>query len=102
DRDGDVCFDSTEAHAVMTSALEDRGGYVFDLTHGSKIARIKSLTSRTPSQAQAAILESLAAQERSGSITNVSVRATALRTTGRLIVEIGWTTPGNDEFHQQS
>jgi phage gp46-like protein len=51
--DGDVSFDDSEAHAVMTSVVERKRSYWADATHGSELFELRNLTSRTPSQAEA-------------------------------------------------
>lgn len=95
-RTGDVQFDETETHAVMTAAMEPRGGYWADPDHGSLMHQIKNLTSRAPSQAQAAVIDSLQFLERAGRIRNVQVVPSSGRTStggGWLGVDITWTTP---------
>lgn len=95
DARGDVVFDSTETHAVLTNAMEQRG-YWANPQHGTLIAQLKSLTSQTPSQAQAMVLDSLTALERANRITNVQVVASSARNAfgaGQLGIDIFWTTP---------
>jgi phage gp46-like protein len=84
--DGDVAFDDTEAHAVITT-------YWFDPNHGSKLARLRSLTSRTPSQAEAEALDALLPLQADNSITAVAAVAAADRSNGRLSLDVSWTTP---------
>lgn len=93
---GDVSFDETQAHAVMTNCLERRNGYWANPNHGSLIWQLQSLTSRTPSQAQAMVLDALQFLEANGAITNVKVQATAAKNPiggGLLGVTVSWTTP---------
>lgn len=93
---GDVSFDDTETHAVMTAAMERRGGYWANPNHGSLVFQLKSLTTSTPSQAQAMVLDALQFLERNGRITNVSVVSLVGKTStggGSLGLLIKWTTP---------
>ena len=92
-QDGDVSFDDTEAHAVITSVCEKKGTYWFDSTHGSNLANLRSLTSRTPSQAEAETLDSTDSLIRDKSVATVSATAAAIRSSGRLALEVSWTTP---------
>lgn len=94
---GDVSFDDTEAHAVMTSAMEDLQGYWADSTHGNEVHELENLSARTPSQARAMTLASLDPLARQNRITNVDVEAernTETNGLGRLDVNLRWTTPG--------
>lgn len=99
--DGDVSFDDTEAHAVMTSCLEHYNGYAEDPTHGNKAHLLKSLTERTPSQAEAMTAETLQRLEEDGVISEVVVTATAERERGRLNVDVEWTTPNGVRQRQR-
>jgi phage gp46-like protein len=96
--DGDVQFDDTQAHAVVTSAVEQQGSWVFDPTHGSKLYTLRSLTAKTPSQAEAMVLEAEAPLEQDNAVVGVTASAKAElnqgQRTGRLDVQIKWTTPG--------
>ena len=95
--DGDVAFDETEAHAVMTSVIEKRGSYWADPEHGSDLFTLKNLTTRTPSQAEAMALEAVLPLEEANAISNVAARARAVRDTGRLELELAWQAPGSEE-----
>jgi phage gp46-like protein len=92
--DGDVLFDDTEAHAVITSALEHKGAYWADRNHGSDLFRMKTLSTKTPSQADAMVREAEDPLVADGSIAPPSVTASVVRKTGRLNIDIDWTTPG--------
>lgn len=97
DATGDVSFDVTQAHAVMTAAMERRGGYWAAPNQGSELSKIQSITTRTPSQSQAAVLDALTTLERNQVITNVAVTSTVSRNKiggGALGITISWTTPG--------
>ena len=95
--DGDVSFDDTEAHAVLTSVIEHRGTYWADARHGSDLHTLKNLTSRTPSEAEAMVLDGLQPLEDGNVIdkSKTAVAATRARGdgVGRLDIDIGWETP---------
>lgn len=95
--DNDVSFDDTEAHAVMTSVMEDKASCWYDPTHGSDLFLLENLTSRTPSQAEAMILDALTPLE-AGAIVNpvAEAKAGTLSSTGggTLNAKVRWTTPG--------
>lgn len=93
---GDISFDDTEAHAVVTSALEHRNGYWADPTHGGSLHSLRSLTSRTPSQAEAFVKDSLDALVQAGDISINNVVANAnISSSGvaTLQVDLTWATP---------
>lgn len=94
--DGDVAFDTTRAHAVMTSIIEKRNTYPFSRNHGSELYKLRSATSKTPSQAEALALDALLELERDREITNPSATATLTRQSGasRLSLDVAWNTPG--------
>jgi hypothetical protein len=96
--DGDVSFDETEAHAVVTSILEHRKSYWADANHGSDLHTLKSLTSRTPSQAEAMVREALTQLEQQNRIVVAKIAAKKDLNTGRLYVNVAWTTPGKPEI----
>ncbi len=91
--DGDVSFDNTEAHAVITSCCEVRGTYWVDSRHGSNLSLLRSLTERTPSQAQAETFDALDSLVRDNSIVTPVVDSAADLPNGRLSVDVSWTTP---------
>lgn len=92
--DGDVQFDETEGHAVVTSIVEDKGGNKFDRNHGTNIAKQRSLTERTPSQTEAMAIEGVESLEKTEkSIVDFQVTATTNRSTGRLNLDFSWSTP---------
>ena len=92
--DGDVAFDDTEAHAVVTSALEHRGAYWADRNHGSDLHQLRTLSSRTPSQAEAQVHAAEAQLLQEGTIESLQVTAKAPARTGRLELDVRWQTPG--------
>ena len=99
--DGDVSFDGTQAHAVMTSVAERRGGWWADQNHGSDLLKFKSLTFNTPSQAEATVREALKPLEDANMIVIKSVVARARRgLLGRLGVNVSWTTPDGQPFSE--
>ena len=91
--DGDVSFDDTEAHAVITSVIEHRRSYWVDPNHGSELFTLKNLSSRTPSQAEAMTIDSVAQLEADSVIVNPQATAAAVRSLGRLTIDLSWTTP---------
>ncbi len=103
--DGDVAFDITGGHAVVTSAVEALGSWWADPQHGCEVRSIKSLTQNTPSQVEAMTVSSLKPLEDAGEIVDVVVTAEAERSagqrTGRLIRRIRWTTPSGQPGDQK-
>ncbi len=98
--DGDVSFDNTEAHAVMTSAIEELGSWWADPSHGSEAHTVRNLTGRAPSQVEAMTFASLQTLENSGVISDVLVAAkpsTGSNGIGRLETVIGWTAPDGEK-----
>lgn len=95
--DGDVSFDGTQAHAVVTSATEALGSWWANPDHGCQLRQLRSITSTTPSQAESMTFASLDSLERDGSIVNVTVEASVSRAPGqpigRLKRRIRWSTP---------
>lgn len=98
--DGDVQFDDTEAHAVVTSVLEDKGGYWADPKHGSELGQLKNLTSRTPSQAEAMTLDALAALEQANDIVSPTASATSPRGANQLRDDVAWKTPNGEDHNR--
>lgn len=91
--DGDVSFDDTEAHEVVTSVIEKRKTYWANRNHGSDLRTLRNLTSRTPSQAEQTALASLDEAIAARRIVKVVAQATADRPKGRLLLSLRWTTP---------
>lgn len=103
--DGDVSFDDTEAHAVMTSIIEHRGTYWADANHGSDLYLLKNLSSRTPSQAEAMTHEGLQPLEDAKTIDEsgtVVAATTARGLVGRLDVDVSWATPAGARGRQKT
>ena len=95
--DGDVSFDETGAHAVVTSVIERKGTNVFDRTHGSDLWKLRSLTSRTPSQAEAETLAACQPLEDANEVQQVEAFAEADPKAGnRLKLDVSWK-PGTAE-----
>ncbi len=89
--DGDVQFDDTEAHAMMTSVIERKKSYWADRSHGSNLYKLRSLTSRTPSQAVAEALD--ATQSLEAAFVVQQIRAEAAidkRAINRLKLDVSW------------
>jgi phage gp46-like protein len=97
DSSGDVQFDDTEAHGVVTSAMEHLGSYWADYTHGGELYKLKFATSRAPSQAEAYVVASLDPMVQDGSILTPTVSASLIKTNGinTLLADTRWTTPNN-------
>ncbi len=98
--DGDVSFDDTEAHAVLTSSLEDRDSWAFDPQHGSELSTLRSLTTRTPSQAESMEQDALDGLVRANVIAPPTVAASGRVDSdgvARLNLDVRWTTPGGSE-----
>lgn len=91
---GDVAFDETQAHAVITSSLEYQGEYWADQSHGSTLHRIRTITSRTPSDAEQRERQALGPLERASLIVVGDVTGAADRRAARLSLDVNWTTPG--------
>lgn len=99
--DGDVQFDDTEAHAVITSVIEEKETWWADPTHGTNLRRLRSLTSRTPSQAEAEALDGLQPLIDDGAIEAVQADATAtVGQANRLDLTVSWSTPGARDQRQ--
>jgi phage gp46-like protein len=94
--DNDVVFDDTRAHSVMASVIEKRAGYWADPTHGSELYRLRSLTSRTPSQAEAAALDGLDSMVKDGSVQDVAAIAQSITSLGKLELNVAWDTPSGE------
>lgn len=94
--DGDVAFDTTQAHSVMTSVIEKRNTYPFDRNHGSNLYQLRSATSKTPSQASALALDALLELERDREIVAPQATASFAKFSGisRLKLDVSWETPG--------
>jgi phage gp46-like protein len=90
--DGDVAFDDTEAHAVVSSALEERGSWWADPSHGSALFTLRNLNAQAPSQAEAMTLEAEQPLVDAGAILT-STAAAKRAAGGRLAVDLRWTTP---------
>lgn len=103
--DGDVSFDDTEAHAVMTSIIEHQGSYWADANHGSKLYTLKNVSSRTPSQAEAMVHDGLQSLEDAKTIDAAAtvVNATTVRgAVGRLDIDVSWATPAGARGRQKT
>lgn len=100
--DGDVSFDETGAHGVVTSVLEHKNSYPFDRTHGTKLYLFRSLTSRTPSQAEAEALDGMKPMEDADEIQNSDALAAAdSRALGRLLLDVSWKSGAGEQQSEQ-
>ena len=98
--DGDVAFDETGAHGVVTSVVERKGTNVFDRSHGTNIWQMQSLTSRTPSQAEAEAIDGATSLEDAGEIQGLSATA-AVGSFGRLNLDVSWKS-GDGELQSKT
>jgi phage gp46-like protein len=91
--DGDVQFDDSGAHGVLTSVIERLGTNPFDSSHGSNIWQIRSLTSKTPSQTEASALAAVQPMVSAGEIQGVATDAAAnSQNPNRLDLDVSWTS----------
>ncbi|MEO9192165.1 MAG: hypothetical protein ABI445_00780 [Polyangia bacterium] len=88
--DNDVSFDDTGAHGVMTSVIERKGSNPFDASHGSNLYKLRSLSTRTPSEAEAEALDATQSLEDSSEIQQVDAVASTDTSTGRLYLDVSW------------
>lgn len=96
--DGDVSFDTTGAHAVLTSGIERRQSWWADETHGSDLFNLKSLTIDSRSQAEAMTMAAEQPLVDAGIIDNPEAHATSDRNLGRLAVNFSWNSPSGDRI----
>lgn len=92
--DGDVAFDDTEAHAMMMSVVDHKEEYWADENQGSFVFKIKTLTSRAPSQAEAYARDGVNSMEQSGLVSSV-VAKSAVKRRGILSLDLSWTSGAN-------
>jgi phage gp46-like protein len=98
--DGDVVFDDTLEHEVLSRLVEWRGRWWADSrgTHGSRLFTIKHLSASTTSDAEAYAREALQPMVDAKRLTIVAVRVTTLSGTqgARLTVAVSWKPLGGD------
>jgi phage gp46-like protein len=101
DERGDVVFDESEAHAVMSSLVEQRGKWWADPagTHGSRLRTIRTITASTQSDAEAFAREALAKLVATDRISLKRVVVSIPRTgvSGRVEVAVYWASRGSSE-----
>ncbi len=95
DESGDVVFDGSEEHAVLSVLLEHLAAWWADTngTHGSQLHTLKEMRRATPSQAEAyarEALQPLVDQRRIQQVTAQASRAPG----GGLRLDVAWQTPG--------
>jgi phage gp46-like protein len=97
DDSGDVVFDNTEQHAVMSCLVEERARWWADTdgTHGSQLHTLRTLTRGTPSLAEAYAIEGVQTLLDQQIISSFSAQAQANVQGQRFIVEADWSVPGN-------
>jgi phage gp46-like protein len=98
--DHDVTFDDTRAHSVVASVVDHRLGYWADPTEGSDLFRLRSLSSRAPSQAEAAAVDGLSTMVRAGDVQGVAVAARAFPQSGKLSLDVTWKSPDGQVLRQ--
>jgi phage gp46-like protein len=91
--DGDVSFDATQQHAVVTSALEDKNAYWADFNHGSDLHTLESINARTESQAEAMVLDAEAPLVQANIVSSLTATAVPDRQHGRLGIDVHYKTP---------
>lgn len=103
--DGDVSFDETRAHEVVTSVTETHGSWIHDETHGSKLRSLRKLSTATPSQADAMTLESLQTLEEDNEVVEPEANSVAEvvrgQRTGRLSIRVRWKTPSGEQREEE-
>ncbi len=90
---GDVMFDETQAYPVMTAVMCTRYAYWAARLLGSLLFTVKNLTSRTPSQATAAINDALQALQPDLIKPGPVVQAVPGPGRFQLSADVWWTTP---------
>ena len=96
DTTGDVVFDDTEQHAVMSCLVEHRARWWADTdgTHGSQLHTLRTLTRGTPSLAEAFAVESVQPLVAARRIVGFAARARANVQGQRFVFEVDWSVPG--------
>jgi phage gp46-like protein len=94
---GDVVFDDTEEHAIMSCLIEQRGRWWADTdgTHGSQLYTLRTLTRGTPSLAEAFANEAVQPLINARRIVSFTPRARVNVQGQRFLIEVDWTLPGN-------
>jgi phage gp46-like protein len=97
DDSGDVVFDDTQQHAVMSCLVEERAQWWADTdgTHGSQLYTLRTLTRRTPSLAEAYANEGVQTLLDQQLISRFSALAQSSLRSQRFIVEVDWSVPGS-------
>lgn len=92
---GDVSFDDSEEHAVLSCLLEHRAEWWADTdgTHGSELHTLKDMRRSTPSQAEAFAAQALQPLFDRHLIQDIAARASRAPS-GGLRVDVSWETPG--------
>lgn len=97
---GDVQMDDTQAYAVQTAVGCVRGAWWADVTVGSDLSRLRSLTSRTPAAATTMVQEALDSLVALGKIAAdpvVSPPQVVKGFSNALSIDVAYTTPGGAE-----
>jgi phage gp46-like protein len=88
---GDVYFDTTQAYGVMNSGICRKNGYWADPNHGSELWTLRNQSSRTPSQAEAMLLEAEQPLVDAHLIEQPTIAARGQDS--RLFTDLDWNTP---------
>ena len=97
DDSGEVVFDDTEQHAVMSCLVEQRGRWWADTTgtHGSQLYTLKTLTRSTPSMAEAFANEAVQPLLSEQQIVSFTSQAQANVQGQRFVLNVFWSVAGN-------
>jgi phage gp46-like protein len=97
DPSGDVVFDDTEAHAIMSCLVDQRARWWADTdgTHGSQLYTLRTLTRGTPSLAEAFANEAVQPLVNARRIVAFTPRARANFQGQRFLIDVDWSVPGN-------
>lgn len=99
--DGDVVWDDTEQHAVMSALVIARAKWWADTqgTLGSQLDEVRTITASTKSDVEAYAREALAELVKAGRITvqNVVVNLPSIGQAGRIELAVYWSVRGSNE-----
>ena len=102
---GDVSFDETQAHALMTTVAEQKGSWWANPDHGSELYKLTNITSKTATQATAAAADAVEHRlQKPGLIGDFEVDADIDTSTGIgiLALDVTWTLPNGQQRTQRA